>query len=82
MGDYDNVLGFTPDSSHIIVKRNDSYWLFSLPDLNQQPYLPDTRGVSGVTDAGAKNGRQMACPTWDLARARAGISWLSIRRPV
>lgn len=55
MGDYDNVLGFTPDSSHIIVKRNDSYWLFSLPDLNQQPYLPDTRGVSGVTDAGTED---------------------------
>ncbi len=54
MGDYDNVLGFTPDSSYIIVKRNDSYWLFSLPDLTQQPYLPDTRGVSGITNTGTE----------------------------
>lgn len=53
--DYESgVMGFTPNSSQVIVRRNETFWLVNLPDLTKQPYLPGTLGVSGINELGSE----------------------------
>lgn len=42
------IMGFTPDSTRLIVEQSKTFWFINLADFTQQPYIPDTRGTSGV----------------------------------
>ncbi len=54
IGDNTYTIGFTPDSSRLILWRNGVYRLVNLSDLIEVSYLSDTRGVSGVNDLGSE----------------------------
>ncbi len=47
-------MGFTPDSTQLILERNKMYWLMNLADLTQVPYTPGTAGTSGIEHFGSE----------------------------
>ncbi|CAG1006285.1 hypothetical protein ANRL4_03615 [Anaerolineae bacterium] len=48
------VMGFTLDSTRLIVERDKVFWFINLADLAQQPYASDTAGTSGVGNFGTE----------------------------
>lgn len=48
------AIGFTSDGSEIVLRQDNAFWLVSLPDLVRRPYVPGTRGVSGINELGSE----------------------------
>ncbi len=48
------IIGFTPDSTRLIVEQDKSFGFINLADLTQDPYSPGTPGTSGVTNLGVE----------------------------
>ena len=48
------VMGYTFDSSYLILEQNNSYWLVKLVDLLKTPYMSNTIGTSGVEHFGSE----------------------------
>jgi hypothetical protein len=64
--DSTGLMGFTLDSTQLILERNKTYWLMNLADLMQVPYIPGTTGTSGIGHFGSErwspNGRFWLSP--------------------
>ncbi len=60
------IMGFTPDSTQLILERGKRYWLMNLMDLTQVPSAQDVVGTSGIEHFGgdrwSPNGRFWLSP--------------------